>query len=234
MAVNLALSALGGTLTAGLYSWFTTSRLNPLMAARGLAAGLVVAAAGAPFIPAWSALAAGLIVGLLLPPLIFLFDRVLRLEDTVGALAAFGLPALLGLLLPGLVAGGRYGVGWNGIGVESFLGVAGQGVSGWLVAPGFATNWPGQLYAQLIGAVAMFTWSFGLSWLLLRGLAGLIHAWERSGLEFGAPPQPVGVDEEVSSTQEKPEAGVGEGQGLLDDQGIRDQEIGPAASAPQA
>jgi hypothetical protein len=80
----------------------------------------------------------------------------------------------------------------------------------------------------------MFTWSFGLSWLLLRGLAGLIHAWERSGLEFGAPPQPVGVDEEVSSTQEKPEAGVGEGQGLLDDQGIRDQEIGPAASAPQA
>jgi len=235
MAVNLALSALGGTLTAGLYSWFTTSRLNPLMAARGLAAGLVVAAAGAPFIPAWSALAAGLIVGLLLPPLIFLFDRVLRLEDIAGALAAFGLPALLGLLLPGLVADGRYGVGWNGIGADSFLGVAGQGVSGWLAAPGFAANWPGQLYAQLIGAAAMFTWSFGLSWLLLRGLAGLIHAWERSGLEFGAPPQPVGIDEGVSSTQEeRPEAGVGEGQGLLGDQGIRDQEIGQAASAPQA
>ena len=212
MAVNLALCALGGTLTAGLYSWFTTSRLHPLMAARGLAAGLVVAAAGAPFIPAWSALAAGLLVGLLLPPLIFLFDRVLRLEDTVGALAAFGLPALLGLLLPGLVADGRYGVGWNGIGAESFLGVAGQGVSGWLVAPGFAANWPGQLYAQLIGAAAMFTWSFGLSWLLLRGLAGLIHAWERSGLEFGAPPQPVALDDEAPPSQD--EAFVMQGRAL--------------------
>jgi Amt family ammonium transporter len=198
MAVNLALSALGGTLTAGLYSWFTTSRLNPLMAARGMAAGLVVAAAGAPFVPAWSALAAGLIVGLLLPPLIFLFDRVLRLEDTTAALATFGLPALLGLLLPGLVADGRYGVGWNGIGAESFLGVAGQGVSGWLVASGFASDWPGQLYAQLIGAAALFTWSFGQSWLLLRSLAGLMHAWERSGLEFGAPPQPVVLDEAAS------------------------------------
>jgi Amt family ammonium transporter len=192
---NLVLSALGGALTAGLYSWFTTSRLNPLMSARGLAAGVVIAAAGAAFIPPWSALAAGLVVGLLLPPLIFLFDRVLRLEDTGGLLGTFGLPALLGLLLPALVADGRYGQGWNAAGVASFLGVAGQGVSGLLVAPGFAADWPAQLYAQLVGAAAILVWSGGLSWLLLRGLAGLIHAWERSGLEFGAPPQPAAVDE---------------------------------------
>jgi Amt family ammonium transporter len=165
------------------------------MSARGLAAGVVVAAAGAAFIPPWSALAAGLVVGLLLPPLIFLFDRVLRLEDTGGLLGTFGLPALLGLLLPALVADGRYGQGWNAAGVASFLGVAGQGVSGLLVAPGFAADWPAQLYAQLVGAAAILVWSGGLSWLLLRGLAGLIHAWERSGLEFGAPPQPVTVDE---------------------------------------
>jgi Amt family ammonium transporter len=100
MVVNLVLGAFGGALTAGLYSWFTTGGLNPLMSARGLVAGLVVTAAGAPFIPAWSALAAGLVIGLLLPLLIFFFDQVLRLEDTGGALAAFGLPALLGLLLP--------------------------------------------------------------------------------------------------------------------------------------
>jgi hypothetical protein len=30
-----------------------------------------------------------------------------------------------------------------------------------------------------------------LSGLLLRVLAGIIHAWERTGLEFGAPPQPL-------------------------------------------
>jgi Amt family ammonium transporter len=197
MVVNLVLGAFGGALTAGLYSWFTTGGLNPLMSARGLAAGLVVMAAGAPFIPAWSALTAGLVIGLLLPLLIFFFDQVLRLEDTGSGLATFGLPALLGLLLPALLADGRYGVGWNGVGAESFQGVEGQGVSGLLVASGFAADWPGQMVAQLVGAIAIFVWAFGLSWLLMRGLAGIIHAWERTGLEFGPTPEPVTVDVEA-------------------------------------
>lgn len=202
MAVNLVLSAMGGALTAGLYSWFTTSHLNPLMSARGLTAGLVVAAAGAPFLPAWSALTAGLVVGFLLPLLIFFFDRVLRLQDTAGILATFGLPALIGLLLPAFLADGRYGVGWNGVGAESFLGVDRQGVSGLWVAPGFTPDWPGQLYAQLVGAAAIFTWSFGLSWLLMQVLAGVTHAWQRTGLEFGPAPEPVGGDDqEVSLPQ---------------------------------
>jgi Amt family ammonium transporter len=201
LAVNLVLGALGGALTAGLYSWFTTSHLNPLMSARGLVAGLVVVAAGAPFMPPWSALAAGLVIGLILAPLVFLFDRVLRLDDAVSAVATFGLPAILGLLLLALVASGGYGLGWNGVGQESYLGVEGQGVSGLLVEPGYASDWPGQMQAQLIGAVAMSAWSFGLSWLLMQILAGIIHAWERSGLEFGAPPAPVGISDEVPTAQ---------------------------------
>ncbi|GAB4539110.1 MAG: hypothetical protein Kow0063_27650 [Anaerolineae bacterium] len=196
MAVNLVLGALGGALTAGLYSWFTTSHLNPLMTARGLVAGLIIVAAGAPFVPAWSALAAGLVIGLLLPPLIYLCDQVLNLNDTASTLASFGLPGLLGLLLPALVATGRYGVGWNGVGEESYLGVTGQGVSGLLVASGFAVDWPGQLYAQLVGAVAIFVWAFGLTWLLMQILVGITHAWERSGLEFGAPPAPVSINDQ--------------------------------------
>jgi Amt family ammonium transporter len=197
-AVNLVLSGLGATLTAGLYSWFTTSKLNPLMGARGMAAGLVVVAAAAPLVPAWSALAAGLVIGLLLPLLIYLFDRVIRLDDTATAVAALGIPAILGLLLAGVVADGRYGVGWNRVGEESYLGVAGQGVSGLLVAPGFTPDWPGQIYAQLVGIAAIFAWSFVLSWLLLRILAGLIHAWERTGWETGPPPKPVNAEDEVS------------------------------------
>ncbi len=208
MAVNLALSAMGGALTAGLYSWFTTSHLNPLMAARGVAAGLVVAAAGAPFLAAWAALAAGLVVGILLPLLIFLFDRALRLNDIGGMLATLGVPAILGLLLPALFANGRYGVGWNGVGTESFLGVVGQGVSGWLVAPGFAADWPGQFHAQLVGTIAVFSWSFGLSWLLMQILARLIHAWERTGLEFGPPPEPeVIADPAPPARDEAPPGG---------------------------
>jgi Amt family ammonium transporter len=222
MAVNLVLGALGGALTAALYSWFTTGNLNSLMSARGMAAGLVVVAAGAPFIPAWSALVAGLVVGFLLPPLIYFFNRVLHLDDSGGALATFALPAIFGLLLPALVADGRYGAGWNGTGLENFLGVAGQGVSGLLVAPGFAANWPAQIYAQLVGAIAIFVWSLGLSWLLMRSLAGLIHAWERTGLEFGTPPEPVVADEEAPPMQgDTLEAGEEGVSGLVGGQEIR-------------
>ena len=202
IAVNLMLGGLGGALTAGLYSWFTTSHLNPLMSARGLVAGLIVVAAGAAFIPAWSALATGLVAGLMLPPLIYLFDCVLRLDDTPSSLSTFGIPALLGLLLLALVASGRYGVGWNGVGEQSYLGVEGQGVSGLIVAPGYASDWSGQIVAQLVGAVAILLWSFGLSWLLMQTVAGIMHAWERSGLEFGAPPEPVGIDDEAPATQD--------------------------------
>ncbi len=200
---NLVLSAMGGALAAGLYGWFTTSQLNPLMSARGLAAGLVTAAAGAPFIPPWSALAAGLITGLLLPPVIFVFDRVFRLRDTAGILSTFGIPALLGLLLPALVADGRYGVGWNGVGADKYLGVAGQGVSGLVVASGFAPDWPGQMSAQVMGAVAILIWAGGLSWLLFQALIGLMRAWERSGLEFGAAPQPAGLREGVTPAHDE-------------------------------
>jgi Amt family ammonium transporter len=222
MAVNLVLGALGGALTAALYSWFTTGNLNSLMSARGMIAGLVVVAAGAPFIPAWSALAAGLVVGFILPPLIYLFSRVLRLDDTGGALATFGLPAILGLLLTALVADGRYGVGWNGTGLDNFLGVAGQGVSGLLVAPGFASNWPAQIYAQLVGVIAILVWSLGLSWLLLRSLAGLIHAWEQTGLEFGTPPEPVVTDEEAPPVPDEALEASEEGvPGLVGGQEIR-------------
>jgi len=227
VVVNLVLGALGGALSAGLYSWFTTSHLNALMSARGLVAGLIVAVAGAPFVPAWSALAAGLVVGLLLPPLIYLLDRVLHLNDTASAVATFGLPALLGLLLPALVADGRYGVGWNGVGVEGYLGVDGQGVSGLLAATGFAADWPGQFYGQLVGGAAIFAWSFGLSWLLMQILAGIIHAWERSGLEFGAPPEPVGMDGESLSEDETfpaqdgaRETGKSDVPGLIKEQGV--------------
>jgi Amt family ammonium transporter len=218
MAVNLVLGAMGGALTAGLYSWFTTSHLNPLMSARGLVAGLVVAAAGAPFIPAWSAMAVGLAVGLLVPLLIFFFERILRLDDTASTWATFGLPAFLGLLVPAFLADGRYGAGWNGVGAESFLDVSGQGVSGMWVAAGFAIAWPGQLYAQLVGAAAIFAWSFGLSWVVMRILVGLTHAWERTGLEFGPPPEPVGIDhEEASLTQDEPRSADIEGRETVED-----------------
>ena len=55
MAVNVVLAASGSLLTAMLYAWFTTGRADVLMAARGLAAGLIAISAACPFAPPWAA-----------------------------------------------------------------------------------------------------------------------------------------------------------------------------------
>lgn len=170
IVVNMLLAALGGGLAAAAYSWFATARFDPFMTPRGLVGGLVAVSAAAPFIPAWSALVVGLVAGLLLPVLIFFFDRLLPLRDRAGVVVTFGVNGLLALLAAALFADGTAGLGWNATLAEARLGVAGQGVSGLLVAAGFASDWPSQLIAQGIGAAVTIIWAFGLTFVLYRAL----------------------------------------------------------------
>jgi Amt family ammonium transporter len=193
VAVNLLLAAAGGTLVATLYSWFTTGRADVLMATRGLAIGLVSISAAVSFVPPWAALLTGAVAGLLLPLTIYLLGYLLRLDDSTAAVSMHGLGGLLGLLALGFFADGRYGAGWNGIGATEYLGVLGQGVSGYFTARGFQPDWPSQLYAQLVGLGAIFVLTFVLTWLLFQVLRGLIQAWEGTGLELGRAPKPKAV-----------------------------------------
>ena len=62
---------------------------------------------------------------------------------------------VLGVLAVGIFADGTAGQGWNDMGADSYLGVTGQGVSGFLPAPGLAPDWPGQVNAQLVGLAAI-------------------------------------------------------------------------------
>jgi Amt family ammonium transporter len=196
VAVNLALAAAGGAMLAMLYSWFTTGAPDVLMSPRGALAGLVAVSAGAAFIPAWAALLLGALAGLLLPLVHYLVEQVLRLDDAPAALAAHGLPALVGLLAVGLFADGRYGQGWNGVGASEYLGVAGQGVSGLWAAPGFQSGWLAQFQAQLVGVIAVLVLAFVLGWLLFATLRRLIEAWRGTTLEPTPTPEvtsPVGT-----------------------------------------
>lgn len=186
-AVNGLLAALAGALMAAGYSWFTTRAINPLMTARGLAAGLIVTVAGAPFISTWIFVVAGLLMGLLLPSLIYLFDHRLRLADGLGTLTTYGISAIASLLLVAFFAGGQAGQGWNGLGLVEYIGVTGQGVTGLVVAPGFASDWPGQLQAQLLGMGVILVWTLLLSFLLFQTVIAVADAWARTGLELAEP-----------------------------------------------
>ena len=202
IAVNLLLAAAGGTLVATLYSWFTTGRADVLMVTRGLAIGLVSISATVPFVPPWAALLTGAAAGLLLPLCIYLLDYLLRLDDPTAAISVHGLGGLLGLLALGFFADGQYGAGWNGVGSTEYLGVLGQGVSGYFTARGFQPDWPNQLYAQLIGLAVLFVVTFVLTWLLFGMLRGLIQAWEGTGLELGRAPKPKAVASDGPSDEQ--------------------------------
>jgi Amt family ammonium transporter len=119
------------------------------------------------------------VAGLLLPLGIYLVEYPLRLDDPAAAIATHGLSGLWGLLAVGLFADGIYGAGWNGIGAEEYLGIAGQGVSGLLVASGFQLDWPNQLYAQLAGIATIAILAFTLAWLFFKTLNVLIKAGTR-------------------------------------------------------
>jgi Amt family ammonium transporter len=173
VAVNLALAAAGGAIIPCFYTWFATGRADSLMAARGAAAGVLSVAAATALIPPWAALLLGAAAGLLVPLVTFVVRYILRIQDPTGAIPVGLLGGIIGVLAVGLFADGLAGQGWNDIGPEVYLGVTGQGVTGFVPATGFAPDWPGQISAQLVGlaAVSALTAAFvGALFLVLKVL----------------------------------------------------------------
>jgi len=166
VAVGGLLAMAGATLTCLGYCWLTLGHSDPLMVARGAAAGLVAVSAGAPFIPPWAALAVGGVAGLLVPLGVYLVNHRLRLPDNTAAVATAALGGLWGLMAVALFADGRWGQGWNGVGLEEYRTVVGQGVTGLLAAPGFIGDGPGQAIAQAAGLVAIGLLGFAGGWVL--------------------------------------------------------------------
>jgi Amt family ammonium transporter len=189
VVLNLTLSASAAGILSMFYTWLVAGTPSPLMTARAVVGGLVAISAGAAFIPPWTAMASGAAIGLLITPIHFLLTHVLRLGDETAAVSVHLLPGTWGLAVVGLFADGRFGAGWNGVGTFEYLGVAGQGVTGALAAPGFATDWPGQLQAQLAGAGVIFLAGFVVAGALFALAAGLIAAWEGRHLPAKAPQQ---------------------------------------------
>ncbi len=174
-ALNGILSALAGALLPSLYLWFVRGGSDPLMASRGLVAGWVAGAASFCFVPPWAAMTIGGIAGILVPLVTYLVDRVARWDDPVGAVSTFLVPGAWGLVALGIFADGASGVGWNGVGAESYMGVPGQGVSGLLVAFGNKPDWPGQELAQIVGGSTVLLLAIFLG-LLIFG----VGAWAGS------------------------------------------------------
>ena len=120
------------------YMWMRYGKPDASMTGNGLLAGLVAITAPCGFVNPMASVIIGLIAGVLVCISVEFVDRVLRVDDPVGAISVHGANGLWGVISVGLFADGtsNFGGAWNGV-------------------PGSVTGLfygdAGQLVAQLIG-----------------------------------------------------------------------------------
>ena len=158
IAINTNLAAVAGSATA-LFLWYWMfGKPDVTMACNGMLAGLVAITAPCAFVSPNSSVIIGILAGVLVCLGVLLNDRVLKIDDPCGAISVHGFCGWLGAVCVGIFADGTYGTGWNGVGVSSYLGHAGQGVTGLL--HGDAK----QFMTQLLGATLCAMWAFGATY----------------------------------------------------------------------
>jgi Amt family ammonium transporter len=160
VAINTNLAAVAGSAAAMLIWYFLFGKPDITMACNGMLAGLVAVTAPCAFISPTSSVVIGLLAGALVCGGVLFNDRVLKVDDPCGAISVHGYCGLLGAISVGIFADGTYGAGWNGVGATSYLGHAGQGVTGLLHGDS------SQFLVQLMGAAIYAVWAFGATFVV--------------------------------------------------------------------
>jgi Amt family ammonium transporter len=131
------------------------------MGCNGLLAGVVAITAPCAFVNPIGAVLIGGFAGLLVVWSVLFVERVLKVDDPVGAVSVHGVCGAFGCLAIGLFADGKYGAGWNGVADKTPLGLFYGG--------GFQ-----QLAAEAIGVAVNFLWVFPVAFLFFKFI-DLVH-----------------------------------------------------------
>jgi Amt family ammonium transporter len=153
VATNTMLAGTGGAITAMFYVWKRLGKPDPSMLCNGMLAGLVAITAPCAFVNSVSAVIIGVIAGILVVESVLFFDRVLKIDDPVGAISVHGVCGAFGVLSVGIFADGAYGDGWNGV----------PGT-----VRGLLYGDPSQLAAQAVGTITCVVWVFTLFYAFFK------------------------------------------------------------------
>jgi Amt family ammonium transporter len=163
IAVTTNLSAAAGAIIAMVVSWVIMKKPDASMALNGALAGLVSITAPCDGVTPIGAILIGIVGGALVVFAVLFIDRVLKIDDPVGAVSVHGVCGAWGTLAAGLFnmeSGLFYGGGFKQLGV------------------------------QILGAGAAFVWAFGLGLILFYTISKTIglrvtHEEEMKGLDIG-------------------------------------------------
>ncbi|MDA0264752.1 MAG: ammonium transporter [Chloroflexi bacterium] len=109
-AINTLLAGATGAVVALYIQLIRTGKTDILMACNGALAGLVGITAPVAFVEPWSAVVIGAIAAPIMMGSLILIERVLKIDDPVGAISVHGVTGLWGLLAVGIFANGNNGV----------------------------------------------------------------------------------------------------------------------------
>jgi Amt family ammonium transporter len=152
IAVNTMLASATGMLAAMFYMWMVYGKPDASMTGNGFLAGLVAITAPSGFVNPISSAIIGAIAGVLVCLSVVYVERVLKVDDPVGAVSVHGTCGLWGVVSVGLFADGKtnYGGAWNGVNGS---------------VTGLFYGDASQLVAQLIGVATLLGFVFTLSFL---------------------------------------------------------------------
>ena len=157
IAVDTMLAGMTGGFGAMFYMWLRYGKPDASMSGNGLLAGLVAITAPSGFVDTVGASIIGLIAGVLVCLSVEFVDKVMKVDDPVGAISVHGANGLWGVISVGLFADGKsnYGGSWNGVNGS---------------VTGLFYGDASQLVAQLIGVATLigfvFTFSFVIFWII--------------------------------------------------------------------
>ena len=141
--LNTNLAACAGGFFALAVSWLKYGKPSLSLTLNGILAGLVGITAGCDMVSPLGAVIIGAICGVLMIYSVEFIDRVLKIDDPVGASSVHGVCGFTGTVLTGLFStseGLFYGAGWG------FLG------------------------AQLFGALVVGLWAAGMGFIIFKVL----------------------------------------------------------------
>jgi Amt family ammonium transporter len=192
IAINTNLAAIMGSASAMLFWYIKFGKPDVTMACNGMLAGLVAITAPCAFVGPTSAVVIGILAGLVVCIGVLFNDNVTKIDDPCGAISVHGYCGVLGAICLGLFADGTYGAGWNGVGATTYLGKAGQGVTGLFYGD------TSQFLTQVMGAAICAAWAFGATFIVFKVVNAVksmrvSREVEEQGLdvpEFGLPAYP--------------------------------------------
>jgi len=152
IAVNTMLASATGLLAAMLYMWIVYRKPDASMTGNGFLAGLVAITAPCAFVNPVGAVLIGLLAGVLVCISVSFVERLLKIDDPVGAVSVHGVCGIWGVISVGLFADGKsnYGGSWNGVNGS---------------VTGLFYGDASQLVAQLLGVATLIGFVFVMSFV---------------------------------------------------------------------